>query len=82
MYMYRFALEKGTAAMKLCFQNSSGEECVIANVASTAEACNKIKEFSYERDYHIPYVRVCKHDDIYVFDIGSHTEQFLLHLND
>lgn len=82
MYMYRFVLEKGAAAMKLTFQNSSGKEHVIADVASDDEAYERIKKFCDEHGFTIRYTRMWTTDRVTKYDVGSHTEFFKLYLND
>ena len=64
--------------MKLYFQNSNGNEKLIAEVHSENEAYQKIKEFCEERDFKIYYVRTwMKNNCEKVYDVGSHSEFFI-----
>lgn len=64
--------------MKLLFQNSQGEERVIANVDSFSEACEEIDKFIDERNFKSHYKRVWEQDGRLKFDVGSWTEFFFL----
>lgn len=66
--------------MKLVFQNSQGHERTIADVETADEAYSEIKNFCYERNFHIYYTRVWQNGDgATVYDVGSHTEFFKLY---
>ena len=65
--------------MKLYFENARGEQRLIATVANKKEAMEEMNKFCNERKFKIHYVRAWKKkngDTIY--DVGSHTEQFIL----
>lgn len=66
--------------MKLLFRNSNGNNRVIANVDNEDEAMIEIKKFCDERDFKIPYYRVwgSLDNDGINYDVGSHTEFFIL----
>lgn len=66
--------------MKLLFQNSSGEERVIADVDSQEDAVAEIKKFCDDRDFTIPYCRCCGDldEDGITYDVGSWSENFRL----
>lgn len=75
--------------MKLYFQNSKGEERLLAEVDSYNIASKKINEFLAEHNYESYYCRIFQEVDTplkqedktkvrYVFDVGSHTEFFIL----
>ena len=66
--------------MKLLFQNSQGKERVVAEINNQDDALIEIKKFCEERDFKIPYYRVwgSLDDDGIKYDVGSHTEFFIL----
>lgn len=65
--------------MKLYFENSRGEKRLIAEPQTEQEAMKVIKEFCDERDFKIYYTRAWKTPDGYKkYDVGSHTEFFIL----
>lgn len=66
--------------MKLYFQASNGNERLIAEVENGDEAMKEIKEFCFERNFNIPYVRCwgSLEDDGIWYDCGSWYEYFLL----
>lgn len=65
--------------MKLYFENSRGERRVIAAPRTEEEAYEIIHAFCEERDFRIYYVRTWyDNDGLKVYDVGSHTEFFLL----
>jgi hypothetical protein len=74
--------------MKLIFQNSYGEERVIAEVKDESEAIKEIHKFIDEcnakrtdgRTFEIYYIRSWQHGNRKVFDLGSWSEFFLLEL--
>ena len=64
--------------MKLFFQNSKGEERVIAEPSNREEVVKEINKFLDDHNYKSYYTRVWEDDDRLVFDVGSHTEFFIL----
>lgn len=75
--------------MILYFQNSKGIEREIGQPITYKEAWHGISEFlldhkfkSYytrvQREYDTPYSKADKTKNRYVFDVGSHTEFFIL----
>ena len=65
--------------MKLIFENSRGEERVIAEPNSEAEAVDEIYKFCEERNFKIYYYRTWKPEGKRrVYDVGSHVEFFYL----
>lgn len=64
--------------MKLLFQNSMGEERVIAEVDSCDEAVIEINKFCDERNFNIPYMRTWGEGERMCIDVGSHTEFFIV----
>lgn len=68
--------------MKLYFENSQGEERVIAEVANEKEAYKEINKFCEERNFEIYYVRTWMSNGRKKYDVGSHTEFFYLATNE
>jgi hypothetical protein len=66
--------------MKLIFENSNGEERVIAEVDDIDEALDEIHKFCDERDFKIYYTRQWRENNRTTFDVGSWSEFF--HLED
>ena len=66
--------------MKLIFENSRGEERVIAEPKDEKEAVNEIYKFCKERNFKIYYYRKWTNNGRTHFDVGSHFEFF--HLED
>ena len=66
--------------MKLIFENSNGEERVIAEVDNIDEAFDEIHKFCDERDFKIYYTRQWRENNRTTFDVGSWSEFF--HLED
>lgn len=64
--------------MTLYFQNSIGELREIAEVKSEKAAIKKINKFLKERNYKSYYMRVWGENGKKYFDVGSHTEFFVL----
>ena len=64
--------------MKLFFQNSKGEERVIAEPSNREDVIKEINKFLDNYNYKSYYTRVWEEDDRLVFDVGSHTEFFIL----
>lgn len=66
--------------MNLIFQHSDGRETIVSKTATEEKVYTKIKEFVAELnpDYKIPYVREWETKRGIKYDVGSHTEFFLL----
>ena len=64
--------------MKLYFQNSRGVERLIAEPSNREEVVKEINKFLNDHNYKSYYTRVWEDDDRLVFDVGSHTEFFIL----
>lgn len=65
--------------MKLYFKNSYGKRRVIATPESRDEAWKEVHKFCADRNFKIYYVRTWRDTDgLEVYDVGSHTEFFLL----
>ena len=69
---------KGEKGMKLIFQNSYGEERVIAEVQNEQEVIKEINKFLDEHNFKSYYIRTWmrnKYEKVY--DVGSHLEFFI-----
>ena len=65
--------------MKLYFENSKGKRRIISKPKTEEDAFEFIHAFCEERDFRIYYTRTWRDKDgLKVFDVGSHTEFFLL----
>ena len=64
--------------MKLLFQNSLGEERVVAEVNSYTEATEEINKFLNEHNFISYYTRVWEENSRLKFDVGSWSEFFFL----
>lgn len=64
--------------MKLIFRNSQGIERVIAFVDTEEEAMKEIHKFCNNRNFKIYYTRTWVKDNRKWFDVGSHTEFFII----
>ena len=64
--------------MKLYFQNSHGIERLIAEPLNKEEVNNEINKFLDDHNFKSYYTRVWEADGRLVFDVGSHTEFFIL----
>ena len=64
--------------MKLYFQNSRGVERLIAEPSNREDVIKEINKFLDNYNYKSYYTRVWEEDDRLVFDVGSHTEFFIL----
>ena len=64
--------------LKLIFQNSRGEERVIVEPSNREEVNKEINKFLYDHNFKSYYTRVWEDNGRLIFDIGSHTEFFLL----
>lgn len=65
--------------MKLYFENSYGERRLIAEPLSEENASEIIYAFCEERNFRIYYTRTWREPDgLKWYDVGSHTEFFML----
>ena len=64
--------------MKLLFQNSRGEERVIAEPSNREEVNKEINKFLDAHNFKSYYTRVWETDGRLIFDIGSWSEVFIL----
>lgn len=64
--------------MKLYFENSYGEERVVAEVKNEEEAFKEIHKFLDEHNFKSYYTRSWMVDGRKKYDVGSHTEFFYL----
>ena len=64
--------------MKLFFQNSKGEERLIAEPANREEVNKEINKFLEDHNFKSYYTRVLEENGRLIFDVGSHTEFFIL----
>lgn len=64
--------------MKLFFQNRYGKERLIAEPSNREEVNREINKFLDDHNFKSYYTRVWEADGRLVFDVGSHTEFFLL----
>ena len=64
--------------MKLIFQNSRGEERVIAEPRNKKEAVKEINKFLDEHNFKSYYTRIWEENGRLKYDVGSHTEFFFL----
>lgn len=64
--------------MDLTFENSKGQERVIATVSTADEAFSEIKKFLNAHNYKMYYCRILYGPDFVTYDVGSHTEFFHL----
>lgn len=64
--------------MKLYFKNSYGNKRIIANPKTEEEAISAIQKFCDERLFKIYYMRWWDKDNVRTYDVGSHSEFFLL----
>lgn len=65
--------------MKLIFQNSRGEERVIAEPSDKKEAVKEINKFLDDHKYKSYYMNVCEYEDNKLrIDVGSWSEFFYL----
>lgn len=68
--------------MKLYFENSQGNERLIAEVQNEKEAFKEINKFCEERNFKIYYVRSWMSNGRKKYDVGSYTEFFYLDINE
>lgn len=64
--------------MILYFQNIYGLKKEIGTPKDLAESYKLIEEYCKERNFEIYYIRTWTEDNQLKFDVGSHTEFFLL----
>ena len=64
--------------MKLIFQNSRGEERVIAEPQDKKEAVKEINKFLYDHNYKSYYTRVWEENGRLKLDCGSWSEFFFV----
>lgn len=69
--------------MKLYFENSRGKRRLIAEPKMEDDVTKIINEFCEERNFKIHYIRTwIDGEGLRVYDVGSHTEFFLLDMED
>ena len=69
--------------MKLYFENSYGEERVVAEVKNEQEAMKEINKFLDDHNYKLYYTRTwMRNQNEKVYDVGSHSEFFIAKLNE
>lgn len=69
--------------MKLIFENSYGEERVIAEVHSEEEVYKEINKFCDEHNFKSYYTRTwMRNNNEKVFDVGSHSEFFICRIKE
>lgn len=68
--------------MKLIFQNSKGEERVIAEPENEEKAMECIYQFCEEKNFRIYYVRSWMSGNRKKYDVGSWSEFFFLESNE
>ena len=64
--------------MKLYFENSFGEERVIAEVQNEQEAMKEINKFLDDHNYKSYYTRTWGRNGVKYFDVGSWSGMFIL----
>ena len=64
--------------MKLLFKNGKGEEKLIAEPLSREEVIKDINKFLDDHNFKSYYTRVWEENGRLIFDVGSHTEVFIL----
>ena len=65
--------------MKLYFENSYRQRRVIAEPQTEEEAWKEIHKFCQDRNFKVYYVREWQDNDgLKWYDVGSHTEFFIL----
>ena len=78
----RLAKEKREAnkkkQMKLFFQNSQGNERLIAEPSNREEVVKEINKFLDEHNYKSYYTQVCEDNGRLMIDVGSWSEFFYL----
>ena len=71
-------IERRRRKVKLIFQNSRGEERVIAEPSNREEVNKEINKFLDDHNFKSYYTRVWEENGRLIFDVGSHTEFFIL----
>lgn len=64
--------------MKVLFENSYGERRIISEIKNEDEVYSVINNFLKQHNYKSPYVRSWEQDGYKWYDVGSHSEFFLL----
>ena len=64
--------------MKLIFQNSYGEERVIAEPTNREEIDKEIDKFLDNHNFKSYYTRVWEENGRLIYDVGSYTELFIV----
>lgn len=68
--------------MILYFKNSAGSKSIVSEPRTEKRALRDIRKFCKERNYEIPYIRFWDKSDgtltTRTYDVGSHTEFFIL----
>lgn len=64
--------------MKLYFKDAYGNKRVIAEPKTEEDALDVIQKFCDERNFKIYYMRWWDKDGVRTYDVGSHSEFFLL----
>lgn len=64
--------------MKLFFQNSKGKERLIAEPSNREEVNEEIDKFLDDHNFKSYYTRVWEENRRLIFDVGPHTEFFIL----
>ena len=71
-------IERRRRKVKLIFQNSRGEERIIAEPSNREEVNKEINKFLDDHNFKSYYTRVWEENGRLIFDVGSHTEFFIL----
>ena len=71
-------VKKGKKQMKLFFQNSQGNERLIAEPFNREEVVKEINKFLDEHNYKSYYTQVCEDNGRLMIDVGSWSEFFYL----
>lgn len=64
--------------MNLYFQNSHGQERLIAQHVNVKECYREINKFLDDHSFKSYYTRMFEEDGRIIFDVGSHTEFFIV----
>ena len=71
-------VKKGKKQMKLFFQNSQGNERLIAEPFNREEVVKEINKFLDDHNYKSYYTQVCEDNGRLMIDVGSWSEFFYL----
>ena len=71
-------IEWGVGIWNYFFQNSRGEERLIAEPSNREEVNKEINKFLDDHNFKSYYTRVWEENGRLIFDVGSHTEFFIL----